>query len=75
MITGMKPTSCHLLATVDVEEPCATETCPFWDDTCFVSPLRAELRTNSPLAQFLLGLRENLESASRPPLHDAPGTL
>jgi hypothetical protein len=69
----MRPATCHLLATVDVQEPCPGKPCPFWDKQCLLSELRTEMSTNPPLVRFLLGLREDLEDGSRPFLDYAPG--
>jgi hypothetical protein len=69
----MRPPLCHLLATVDVQEACPGEPCPFWDTECLLTPLRSEMSTNPPLVHFLLGLREDLEDGSRPFLGYAPG--
>jgi hypothetical protein len=64
---------CHLLATVDIQEPCPGESCRFWDKECLLVELRSEMSTNPPLVRFLLGLREDLENGSRPVLDYAPG--
>jgi hypothetical protein len=69
----MRPTTCHLLATVDIQEPCSGEPCPFWDRNCLLTELRSDMSTNPPLVRFLLGLREDLEDGSRPFLGYAPG--
>ncbi len=69
----MRPASCHLLAAVDVEEPCPGEQCPFWDEACLLTGLRSDMSTNPLLVRFLLGLREDLEDGSRPLLSLAPG--
>jgi hypothetical protein len=69
----MRPTSCHLLAAVDVEEPCPGEQCPFWDESCLLTGLRSDLSTNPVLVCFLLKLREDLEDGGRPFLMHAPG--
>lgn len=69
----MRPATCHLLAAVDITEPCPGEQCPFWDETCLLAELRSDLDTNPPLVRFLLGLRENLEEAPRPYVFHGPG--
>ena len=69
----MRPATCHLLAAVDILEPCPGKQCPFYEDTCMLTELRPELATNAPLVHFLLGLRENLEDGPRPVLARAPG--
>ena len=69
----MRPTTCHLLAAVDLQETCPGEPCPFWDENCLLAALRPEMSTNPPLVRFLLGLREDLEEGSRPFLGYAPG--
>jgi hypothetical protein len=69
----MRPTRCHLLATVDIQEPCPGEPCPFWDRECLLTALRSEMSTNPPLVRFLLRLLEDLEDGSRPFLDYAPG--
>ncbi len=70
---GMRPATCHLLATVDVHESCPGKTCPFWDKQCLLSELQTEIGTNPHLVRFLLGLREDLEDGSRPFLDYALG--
>lgn len=42
----MRPTTCHLLAAVDVQEPCPGEPCPYWDKQCVLPELQTELNTN-----------------------------
>ena len=69
----MRPVTCHLLAAVDILEPCPGEQCPFYEDTCQLVGLRADLDKNGELVQFLLGLRERLESEPRPVLAREPG--
>jgi hypothetical protein len=67
----MRPATCHLLEAVDIVESCPGEPCPFWDETCQLTDLRAELASNPPLVQFLLGLRVKLEDGPR--MARAPG--
>jgi hypothetical protein len=69
----MRPVTCHLLAAVDILEPCPGRQCPFFEGTCQLVGLRADLDTNGELVQFLLGLRERLESEPRPVLAREPG--
>jgi hypothetical protein len=69
----MSPTSCHLLAAVDVEKPCPGRQCPLWDESCVLTGLRSDMSTNPALVRFLLGLREDLEVGARPFLMHAPG--
>jgi hypothetical protein len=69
----MKPATCHLLAAVDIVEPCPGEQCPLWDETCLLTGLRSDLASNPPLVQFLLGLREKLEDGARPFVAREPG--
>jgi hypothetical protein len=69
----MRPISCHLLAAVDVEEPCPGKQCAFWDESCVLTGLRSDMSTNPMLVRFLLGLREDLEDGARPFLIQAPG--
>jgi hypothetical protein len=69
----MRPTTCHLLETVDIVEPCPGDQCPFWDETCLLTDLHSQLASNPPLVQFLLGLREKLEDGQRPFVVRAPG--
>jgi hypothetical protein len=69
----MKPASCHLLAAVDIAEPCPGEQCPFYEDTCLLTELQPQLATNPPLVHFLLGLREKQEAGPRPFLAREPG--
>ena len=72
MIEAVNTTSCHLLATVNVNEPCPQQDCPFWDTQCLLTGLRREMPTNPPLVRFLLGLREDLEDGNRTFLEHAP---
>ena len=69
----MRPATCHLLAAVDILEPCPGKQCPFYEDTCMLAELHPQLATNPPLVQFLLGFREKLEDGPRPVLARAPG--
>jgi len=69
----MRPVTCHLLAAVDILEPCPGDPCPFWEDSCQLAALRSDLPSNPPLVQFLLGLRERLEVAPRPFMAREPG--
>jgi hypothetical protein len=69
----MRPNACHLLASVEVYEPCPGGDCPFWDENCLLTVLRSDMATNPPLVRFLLGLREDLGEDSRPFLDYAPG--
>jgi hypothetical protein len=69
----MKPATCHLLAAVDILEPCPGGQCPFYDDSCLLTGLRSDMSTNPALVQFLLGLREKLEIEPRPFLAREPG--
>ncbi len=69
----MRPVTCHLLAAVDILEPCPGDQCPFWEDSCQLSGLRSDFPSNPPLVQFLLGLREKLEDAPRPFVAREPG--
>lgn len=69
----MRPATCHLLAAVDILEPCPGKQCPFYEDTCMLTELHPQLATNPPLVQFLLGFRETLEDGPRPVLARAPG--
>ena len=69
----MRPATCHLLAAVDIAEPCPGEQCPFYEDTCLLTELRPQLATNPPLVHFLLGIREKLEDGPRPFLAREPG--
>jgi hypothetical protein len=69
----MRPATCHLLAAVDILEPCPGKQCPFYEDTCMLTELHPQLATNPPLVQFLLGFREALEDGPRPVLARAPG--
>jgi len=69
----MRPVTCHLLAAVDILERCPGEQCTFFEDSCQLVHLRADLSTNGELVQFLLGLRERLETKPRPVLAREPG--
>jgi hypothetical protein len=69
----MKPVTCHLLAAVDILEPCPGGQCPFFDESCLLTGVRSDLSTNPALVQFLLGLREKLEIEPRPLLAREPG--
>jgi hypothetical protein len=69
----MKPVTCHLLAAVDILEPCPGGQCPFFDESCLLTGVRSDLSTNPALVQFLLGLREKLEIEPRPFLAREPG--
>ncbi|HEU5065348.1 MAG TPA: hypothetical protein VFT86_05605 [Gaiellaceae bacterium] len=69
----MKPVTCHLLAAVDILEPCPGGQCPFFDDSCQLTGLRSDMSTNPALVQFLLGMREKLEVEPRPFLAREPG--
>ena len=69
----MKPVTCHLLAAVDILEPCPGAQCPFFDQSCLLTGVRSDLSTNPALVQFLLGLREKLEIEPRPFLAREPG--
>jgi len=69
----MRPVSCHLLAAVDILEPCPGGQCPFFEDSCQLVGLRSDLETSPELVQFLLGLRETLETEPRPVLAREPG--
>jgi hypothetical protein len=69
----MRPVTCHLLAAVDILEPCPGRQCPFFEDSCQLVGLRADMDTNGELVQFLLGLRERLETEPRPILAREPG--
>jgi hypothetical protein len=69
----MRPTPCHLLAAVDIDEPCPGKQCPFWDENCLLAGFRSDMSTNPVLVRFLLGLREDLEEGTRPFLSHAPG--
>lgn len=69
----MKPVTCHLLAAVDILEPCPGGQCPFFDQSCLLTGVRSDLSTNPALVQFLLGLREKLEIEPRPFLAREPG--
>jgi len=69
----MRPASCHLLAAVDIAEPCPGEQCPFFEERCLLTEVRPQLATNPALVQFLLGIREKLEDGPRPFLAREPG--
>ena len=69
----MRPATCHLLAAVDIAEPCPGEQCPFFEEKCLLTELRPQLATNPPLVQFLLGYRERLGDGPRPFLAREPG--
>jgi hypothetical protein len=69
----MRPATCHLLEELDLLEPCPGDQCPFWDETCLLTGLRPQLASNPPLVQFLLGLREKLETGPRPYAAREPG--
>lgn len=69
----MRPVTCHLLAAVDILEPCPGNDCPFWEESCLLAGVRPDLSTNPALVQFLLGLREKLEVAPRPYVAYEPG--
>ena len=63
----------HLLAGVDILEPCPGGQCPFFDESCQLVGLRSDFETNPELVQFLLGFREKLETVPRPILAREPG--
>ena len=69
----MRPTTCHLLAEVDIVERCPGEQCPFYDEMCLLSELHPQLAANPLLVQTLLGLREKLEDGPRPSIAYGPG--
>jgi hypothetical protein len=69
----MRPATCHLLAAVDILEPCPGDACPFWDTSCQLAGLRSDLTSNPPLTQFLLGLRDQLEETPRQFIAREPG--
>jgi len=69
----MRPRTCHLLEAVDIVEPCPGDQCPFWDGTCLLTDVHAQLASNSPLVHVLLGLREKLEDEPRPIVARGPG--
>ena len=69
----MRPATCHLLAAVDIAEPCPGEQCPFFEESCLLTEVRPHLATNPALVQFLLGIREKLEDGPRPFLAREPG--
>jgi hypothetical protein len=69
----MRPATCHLLAELDLIEPCPRDQCPFWDERCLLTDLHSQLASNPPLVQFLLGLREKLEDGPRPFVTLEPG--
>jgi len=39
----MRPATCHLLAAVDILEPCPGKQCPFYEDTCMLTELHPQL--------------------------------
>jgi hypothetical protein len=69
----MRPVTCHLLAAVDILEPCPGKQCPFYEESCLLAGLRSDLTSNPELVQLLLGLREKLEVEPRPFLAREPG--
>ena len=69
----MRPATCHLLAAVDIAEPCPGEQCPYFEERCLLTEVRPQLATNPALVQFLLGIREKLEDGPRPFLAREPG--
>ena len=69
----MRPVTCHLLAAVDILEPCPGEQCPFFEESCQLVGLRKDFETSPELVQVLLGLREKLETEPRPILTREPG--
>lgn len=69
----MRPTTCHLLAAVDIAEPCPGEQCPFWDETCLLSDVRDQFEASPQLVQVMLGVREKLEDGPRPYVFLPPG--
>ena len=69
----MRPVTCHLLAAVDILEPCPGKQCPFYEDSCLLVGLRSDLGSNPELVQLLLGLRQKLELEPRPFLAREPG--
>jgi hypothetical protein len=69
----MRPVTCHLLAAVDIAEPCPGEQCALWDEHCLLVPLRSDLPSNPALVQFLLGLRERFDDGPRPIVAREPG--
>jgi hypothetical protein len=69
----MRPATCHLLAAVDIIEPCPGDQCPLWDEMCLLTGLRSDLASNPPLVRFLLGLREKLEDGPRQLVAREPG--
>ena len=69
----MRPVTCHLLAAVDILEPCPGDQCPFLDESCQLVGLRSDMSSNAALVQFLLGLREKLEVEPRPFVAREPG--
>jgi hypothetical protein len=69
----MRPVTCHLLAAVDVLEPCPGDQCPFFEDSCLLAGLRSDFPSNPELVHFLLGFREKLELEPRPVLAREPG--
>jgi hypothetical protein len=69
----MRPVTCHLLAAVDILEPCPGEQCALWDEHCLLVPLRSDLTSNPALVQLLLGLREQFDDGPRPVVAREPG--
>jgi len=69
----MRPSTCHLLAELEILEPCPGDQCPFWDEKCLLTELHPQLASNPPLVRFLLGLREKLEDGARPYAAREPG--
>ena len=50
---------CHLHRALGRVEGCPGEACPLFDEEkCVIAGLRAELPSNPPLAQLLLGIRD-----------------
>jgi hypothetical protein len=69
----MRPVTCHLLAEVDILEPCPGDQCPYWDESCLLAGLRSDMSKSPALVQLLLGLREKFESGPRPYVAREPG--
>lgn len=69
----MRPATCHLLAELDIVEPCPGDQCPFWDEKCLLTELHPQLAKNPLLVQALLGLRAKLEDGPRPYVAREPG--
>jgi hypothetical protein len=69
----MRPATCHLLAAVDILEPCPGAQCPFFEESCQLVALRSDFPSNPELVQFLLGWRQKLEVEPRPLLAREPG--